>query len=120
MRSRARRGAPRLVRDGDEISPRRRSSTTIRISIRWERIRFAITTHAADHKLTALDFELAGYIDALAAASAHVREGTCGGKIHKGTATIDGLADDLESSRDGSPTWPAGWSRPTLTRIRCT
>ncbi len=39
------------------------------INIRWQRVRFAITTHAADHKLTELDFELAGHIDAIAAAA---------------------------------------------------
>ncbi len=80
---------PDWVRDGDEIS-RTFTGTwdagielVVRaaaraneinhhpdIDIRWQRVRFAITTHAADHKLTALDFELAGHIDAIAAAVA--------------------------------------------------
>jgi 4a-hydroxytetrahydrobiopterin dehydratase len=48
------------------------------IDIRWQRIRCAITTHDADRKLTALDFELAGQIDAIAAAA-----GMGSGKLHK-------------------------------------
>lgn len=83
---------PGWVRDGDEIS-RTFTGTwdgciglTVRVAakanelnhhpdidIRWGRIRFAITTHAADHKLTELDFQLAKSIDAYAAASTHVR-----------------------------------------------
>jgi 4a-hydroxytetrahydrobiopterin dehydratase len=38
------------------------------IDIRWGRIRFVITTHSAGQRLTALDFELAEGIDAIAAA----------------------------------------------------
>jgi 4a-hydroxytetrahydrobiopterin dehydratase len=37
------------------------------IDIRWQRIRFGITTHDAGHRLTAKDFELARHIDAIAA-----------------------------------------------------
>jgi 4a-hydroxytetrahydrobiopterin dehydratase len=37
------------------------------IDIRWQRIRFGITTHDAGDKLTAKDFELARHIDAIAA-----------------------------------------------------
>ena len=37
------------------------------IHITWQRIRFVITTHEADHKLTDKDFELARHIDAIAA-----------------------------------------------------
>ena len=37
------------------------------IDIRWQRVRFAMTTHAAGAKLTERDFELARHIDALAA-----------------------------------------------------
>jgi len=37
------------------------------IHITWQRIRFAITTHDAGHRLTAKDFELAAQIDAIAA-----------------------------------------------------
>jgi 4a-hydroxytetrahydrobiopterin dehydratase len=85
-------GLPGWVRDGDEISRTFTGSwdgcigLTVRVAakaneldhhpdidIRYGRVRFAMTTHAADHKLTELDFELAGYIDAYAAASTHVR-----------------------------------------------
>ncbi|MER5842924.1 4a-hydroxytetrahydrobiopterin dehydratase [Streptomyces prasinus] len=38
------------------------------IDLRWDRIRFAITTHDAGHKLTAADFDLAQRIDAIARA----------------------------------------------------
>jgi 4a-hydroxytetrahydrobiopterin dehydratase len=38
------------------------------IDIRWQRIRFGITTHDAGHRITELDFELARHIDAIAAA----------------------------------------------------
>jgi 4a-hydroxytetrahydrobiopterin dehydratase len=38
------------------------------IDIRWQRIRFGITTHDAGHKITGLDFDLAGHIDRIAAA----------------------------------------------------
>jgi 4a-hydroxytetrahydrobiopterin dehydratase len=38
------------------------------IDIRWQRIRFGITTHDAGHKITGLDFGLAGHIDRIAAA----------------------------------------------------
>jgi 4a-hydroxytetrahydrobiopterin dehydratase len=34
----------------------------------WQRLRFAITTHDAGHKLTEADFMLARHIDAIAAA----------------------------------------------------
>src|SRR5258708_11395301 len=37
------------------------------IDIRWQRIRFGITTHDAGRRLTANDFELARHIDAIAA-----------------------------------------------------
>ncbi|MBA9001660.1 MULTISPECIES: 4a-hydroxytetrahydrobiopterin dehydratase [Thermomonospora] len=36
------------------------------IHITWQRIRFAITTHDAGHRLTVKDFELARHIDAIA------------------------------------------------------
>jgi 4a-hydroxytetrahydrobiopterin dehydratase len=36
------------------------------IDIRWQRIRFGITTHDAGHKITRLDFDLAGQIDLIA------------------------------------------------------
>ncbi|UED86427.1 4a-hydroxytetrahydrobiopterin dehydratase [Streptomyces profundus] len=38
------------------------------IDLRWDRVRFAITTHDAGHRLTAADFDLAERIDAIAAA----------------------------------------------------
>lgn len=38
------------------------------IDLRWGRIRFAVTTHDAGHKLTAADFDLAHRIDAIAVA----------------------------------------------------
>ncbi len=38
------------------------------IDIRWQRIRFGITTHDAGHQITALDFDLAAHIDRIAAA----------------------------------------------------
>ncbi|OHV69595.1 4a-hydroxytetrahydrobiopterin dehydratase [Pseudofrankia sp. BMG5.36] len=38
------------------------------IDLRWDTIRFAITTHDAGHRLTAADFDLATRIDAIAAA----------------------------------------------------
>ncbi|MFE7359243.1 4a-hydroxytetrahydrobiopterin dehydratase [Streptomyces sp. NPDC057543] len=38
------------------------------IDLRWDRIRFGITTHDAGHKLTDADFDLAGRIDQIAAA----------------------------------------------------
>ncbi|MBD0424976.1 4a-hydroxytetrahydrobiopterin dehydratase [Streptomyces sp. TRM S81-3] len=38
------------------------------IDLRWDRIRFGITTHDAGHKLTAADFDLAQRIDAIARA----------------------------------------------------
>jgi 4a-hydroxytetrahydrobiopterin dehydratase len=82
-------GLPGWVRDGDEIS-RTFTDTWDRciqlavrvgakaneighhpdIDIRWQRIRFGMTTHAAGGKLTELDFELARHIDAIAAAAA--------------------------------------------------
>lgn len=37
------------------------------IDLRWGRVRFAITTHDAGHKLTVADFDLARRIDAIAA-----------------------------------------------------
>jgi 4a-hydroxytetrahydrobiopterin dehydratase len=36
------------------------------IDLRWDRVRFGITTHDAGHKLTAADFDLARRIDAIA------------------------------------------------------
>ncbi|MCQ9181808.1 4a-hydroxytetrahydrobiopterin dehydratase [Streptomyces sp. IBSBF 2953] len=38
------------------------------IDLRWGKVRFAITTHDAGHKLTAADFDLARRIDAIAQA----------------------------------------------------
>ncbi|MGW4023813.1 4a-hydroxytetrahydrobiopterin dehydratase [Streptomyces sp. NPDC005009] len=38
------------------------------IDLRWDHIRFAITTHDAGHKLTAADFDLAHRIDTIAIA----------------------------------------------------
>jgi 4a-hydroxytetrahydrobiopterin dehydratase len=38
------------------------------IDIRWQRIRFGITTYDAGHRITGLDFDLAGHIDRIAAA----------------------------------------------------
>ncbi|WP_194280569.1 4a-hydroxytetrahydrobiopterin dehydratase [Streptomyces fagopyri] len=38
------------------------------IDLRWDRLRFGITTHDAGHKLTAADFDLARRIDDIAAA----------------------------------------------------
>ena len=38
------------------------------IDLRWGRVRFAITTHDAGHRLTAADFDLARRIDGIAAA----------------------------------------------------
>jgi 4a-hydroxytetrahydrobiopterin dehydratase len=37
------------------------------IHITWQRIRFRITTHDADHRITERDVELARHIDAIAA-----------------------------------------------------
>ena len=37
------------------------------IDIRWQRIRFGITTHDAGHRITDLDFAMARHIDAIAA-----------------------------------------------------
>jgi 4a-hydroxytetrahydrobiopterin dehydratase len=37
------------------------------IDIRWQRIRFAITTHDAGNRITAADFGLAAHIDQIAA-----------------------------------------------------
>ena len=37
------------------------------IGIRWQRIRFGITTYDAGHRITDLDFALARHIDAIAA-----------------------------------------------------
>ncbi|MFJ1536384.1 4a-hydroxytetrahydrobiopterin dehydratase [Streptomyces mirabilis] len=42
------------------------------IDLRWDRVRFAITTHDAGHKLTAADFDLAQRIDVIA--KAHMAE----------------------------------------------
>jgi len=36
------------------------------IDLRWDRVRFGITTHDAGHRLTAADFDLAQRIDAIA------------------------------------------------------
>ncbi|MFD7899346.1 4a-hydroxytetrahydrobiopterin dehydratase [Streptomyces sp. NPDC059743] len=38
------------------------------IDLRWDRVRFGITTHDAGHRLTEADFDLARRIDAIAAA----------------------------------------------------
>jgi 4a-hydroxytetrahydrobiopterin dehydratase len=38
------------------------------IDLRWDNVRFGITTHDAGHKLTAADFDLAKRIDELAQA----------------------------------------------------
>ncbi|WP_221354771.1 4a-hydroxytetrahydrobiopterin dehydratase [Streptomyces beigongshangae] len=38
------------------------------IDLRWDRVRFTITTHDAGHRLTAADFDLAQRIDTIAAA----------------------------------------------------
>ncbi|ONK14890.1 4a-hydroxytetrahydrobiopterin dehydratase [Streptomyces sp. MP131-18] len=38
------------------------------IDLRWDHVRFSITTHDAGNKLTAADFDLAARIDDLAAA----------------------------------------------------
>ncbi|MFI1535593.1 4a-hydroxytetrahydrobiopterin dehydratase [Streptomyces anandii] len=38
------------------------------IDLRWDRVRFGITTHDAGHKLTEADFDLARRIDAIAQA----------------------------------------------------
>ncbi|MDG9682932.1 4a-hydroxytetrahydrobiopterin dehydratase [Streptomyces sp. DH18] len=38
------------------------------IDLRWDHVRFAITTHDAGHRLTAADFDLAARIDRIAAA----------------------------------------------------
>lgn len=40
------------------------------IDLRWDHVRFGITTHDAGHKLTAADFDLAQRIDAIAKAHA--------------------------------------------------
>jgi 4a-hydroxytetrahydrobiopterin dehydratase len=37
------------------------------IDIRWQRIRFSITTHDAGNRITVRDFEMAAHIDAIAA-----------------------------------------------------
>ncbi|WP_411096943.1 4a-hydroxytetrahydrobiopterin dehydratase [Streptomyces sp. 020-2-3H-GM] len=38
------------------------------IDLRWDHVRFRITTHDAGHRLTAADFDLAARIDHIAAA----------------------------------------------------
>ncbi|MFJ9307844.1 4a-hydroxytetrahydrobiopterin dehydratase [Streptomyces cyaneofuscatus] len=38
------------------------------IDLRWDHVRFAITTHDVGHRLTATDFDLAARIDRIAAA----------------------------------------------------
>ncbi|MGP4112263.1 4a-hydroxytetrahydrobiopterin dehydratase [Streptomyces sp. 4N509B] len=38
------------------------------IDLRWDTVRFGITTHDAGHRLTEADFDLAARIDAIAAA----------------------------------------------------
>ncbi|MEU5133311.1 4a-hydroxytetrahydrobiopterin dehydratase [Streptomyces californicus] len=38
------------------------------IDLRWDHVRFRITTHDAGHRLTAADFDLAAWIDRIAAA----------------------------------------------------
>ncbi|MGW1098413.1 4a-hydroxytetrahydrobiopterin dehydratase [Streptomyces sp. NPDC002455] len=38
------------------------------IDLRWDHVRFGITTHDAGHRLTAADFDLAARIDQIAAA----------------------------------------------------
>ncbi|MEV3870985.1 4a-hydroxytetrahydrobiopterin dehydratase [Streptomyces sp. NPDC049906] len=81
------RAAPGWRRDGDEISRtfriryhggvalivhvadiERLIGHHADIDLRWDTVRFAVTTHDAGHKLTAADFDLAHRIDALAAA----------------------------------------------------
>lgn len=42
------------------------------IDLRWDTVRFGITTHDAGHKLTESDFDLARRIDKIAAAHAAV------------------------------------------------
>ncbi len=42
------------------------------IDLRWGKVRFAITTHDAGHRLTAADFDLAQRIDTIA--KAHMAE----------------------------------------------
>lgn len=42
------------------------------IDLRWGKVRFAITTHDAGHRLTTADFDLAQRIDAIA--EAHLAE----------------------------------------------
>jgi 4a-hydroxytetrahydrobiopterin dehydratase len=80
-------GVPGWRREGDEISRtysiryhggvamivhvadvERLISHHADIDLRWGKIRFAITTHDAGHKLTAADFDLAQRIDAIAVA----------------------------------------------------
>ncbi|MFI7285247.1 4a-hydroxytetrahydrobiopterin dehydratase [Streptomyces anulatus] len=46
------------------------------IDLRWDHVRFAITTHDAGHRLTAADFELAARIDRIAAAHQALRHNT--------------------------------------------
>lgn len=46
----------------------RRISHHADIDLRWGKVRFAITTHDAGHKLTEADFDLAERIDAIAEA----------------------------------------------------
>lgn len=38
------------------------------IDLRWDRVRFAVTTHDVGHRLTAADFDLARRIDGITAA----------------------------------------------------
>lgn len=81
------RAAPGWRREGDEITRtfeiryhggvamivhvadiERLTSHHADIDLRWGRVRFAITTHDAGHKLTVADFALAGRIDHIARA----------------------------------------------------
>jgi 4a-hydroxytetrahydrobiopterin dehydratase len=81
------RQAPDWTRDGDEITAlfriryhggvalivhvadvERLIGHHADIDLRWDSVRFAITTHDAGHRLTEADFDLAARIDAIAAA----------------------------------------------------
>lgn len=80
-------GLPGWVRDGDEITRRfgiryhggiamivhvadieRLIGHHADIDLRWDHVRFGITTHDAGHRLTEADFDLAARIDQIAAA----------------------------------------------------
>ncbi|MFC9861478.1 MULTISPECIES: 4a-hydroxytetrahydrobiopterin dehydratase [unclassified Streptomyces] len=80
-------GLPGWVRDGNEITRRfgiryhggiamivhvadieRLIGHHADIDLRWDHVRFGITTHDAGHRLTEADFDLAARIDQIAAA----------------------------------------------------